>query len=704
LALGTTVPAWAQPAPPDDAASAADENTGDPPSVAGRVAEIAGTVSTHAADEDQWSPSVVNAPATAGDAFWTEPQSSASIEIGGDRIAMSESTELDINQLDQSQFTTTAPQGEIYLGLPTMAEGQVLTVNTPRGAVQITEAGQYEIAAGDTTNPTTVTVVTGGAHITSTGLDLTVGPRQTVSITGSDQFAGAAGPIQTDDFLQAQLSHDQPAPPPQAAPPQVRNMTGGSDLARYGNWQTTSDYGAVWYPNNVPTDWAPYRAGHWAYVAPWGWTWIDDAPWGFAPFHYGRWVSYGGRWGWVAAAPGAPVGVYPVYAPALVSFVDVGGSLLTGAAIGFAAGVLAGGGGVGWVPLGFREPFYPWYRTSPRYLQNINRISVVNVTNITINNYRTININNFRNVRAATVVPAGAMVRGQRLAGFARPLPPAVLAQTRPVFGRVPVPPSALTPGLTRNVARRYNVALPPHPVRPPAPGPVVRPAPPARPGTPPPRPPLRPAPGAGPGGIARPGQPGRPVPGPRPGLPALRPPGEGRPGAGQPGQAPGRPATGQPGLRPGAGAPVIPPAPRPTPAPGTRPAPVQPTEPTRPAMPTRPATPSRPPPSRPQRPTTPPATRPANPAPRPTPRPAEPRPAPTPPAPAPRPAPTPRPEPAARPVPRPAPAPRPAPRPEPAAHPTPAPRPQPAARPGPRPAPSSPRPAHPTPPPNPPN
>ena len=25
--------------------------------------------------------------------------------------------------------------------------------------------------------------------------------------------------------------------------------------------------------------------------APWGWTWVDDAPWGFAPFHYGRWVN-----------------------------------------------------------------------------------------------------------------------------------------------------------------------------------------------------------------------------------------------------------------------------------------------------------------------------------------------------------------------------------------------------------------------------
>ena len=45
--------------------------------------------------------------------------------------------------------------------------------------------------------------------------------------------------------------------------------------------------------------WAPYRYGHWVYIAPWGYTWVEDEPWGYAPFHYGRWVTVGGVWGWV---------------------------------------------------------------------------------------------------------------------------------------------------------------------------------------------------------------------------------------------------------------------------------------------------------------------------------------------------------------------------------------------------------------------
>src|SRR5207237_7754094 len=104
------------------------------------------------------------------------------------------------------------------------------------------------------------------------------------------------------------------------------------------------------------------------------WTWVDDYSWGFAPFHYGRWVYYGGYWGW---APG-PVYARPGYAPALVAW--FGGSNW-----GFG---LAFGGGYGWCPLGYGEPFVPWYGGSRHYFQRVN-ITNTRITNITYitNNY-----------------------------------------------------------------------------------------------------------------------------------------------------------------------------------------------------------------------------------------------------------------------------------------------------------------------------
>ena len=94
-------------------------------------------------------------------------------------------------------------------------------------------------------------------------------------------------------------------------------MTGAEDLDRYGHWESHPEYGPIWTPPPWCPGWAPYRYGHWAWIGPWGWTWVDDAPWGFAPFHYGRWVMVGGRWCW---APGRYV-ARPVYAPALVAWI-----------------------------------------------------------------------------------------------------------------------------------------------------------------------------------------------------------------------------------------------------------------------------------------------------------------------------------------------------------------------------------------------
>src|ERR1700746_2859511 len=111
-------------------------------------------------------------------------------------------------------------------------------------------------------------------------------------------------------------------------------------------------------PTSVDPDWAPYRDGHWAWIAPWGWTWVDEAPWGFAPFHYGRWAVIGGRWGWL---PGQIID-QPGYAPGLVAFIGDPGE-------GFAVAG-APGPAIGWFPLGPDEVYWPSYTRSPTYIRN----------------------------------------------------------------------------------------------------------------------------------------------------------------------------------------------------------------------------------------------------------------------------------------------------------------------------------------------
>jgi hypothetical protein len=173
--------------------------------------------------------------------------------------------------------------------------------------------------------------------------------------------AADAAHTRSDDFLLwVEKSDDQPP----SAPPSSRYVssqtTGYDMLDRYGRWDTLADSETVWFPTSVPDDWAPYRFGHWDSIAPWGWTWIDDQPWGFAPFHYGRWINVDGHWGWV---PGAVV-PHPVYAPALVAFIDTPGD---------SDGDPDGGPGVGWFPLGPDDDYAPWYDAGPAYVDGVNR-------------------------------------------------------------------------------------------------------------------------------------------------------------------------------------------------------------------------------------------------------------------------------------------------------------------------------------------
>ena len=458
-------------------AQAQTEATGtaqaDPPGRVGWLSQIAGTVSTRTTQDTDWSAATANLPVTSGDAYWTEPAASAGLDIGATHLAMDQSREFDVDTLDDTTLAATDAQGSVFLNVTTVQPGETYQITTPRGVVTIAQPGHYEIVSGDTTNPTLVTVVDGNASVQATGVaaTLTVQAHQTAQLTGSDTFQASVGAEQDDAFLTAQLA-PAPAPPPPPAssappPPVVAQMTGGSVLMTTGDWQTTPQYGNVWYPP-VQAGWAPYRHGHWGYVRPWGWTWIDDASWGFAPFHYGRWVQVGPRWGWIAAQPGIAVSVRPVYAPALVAFI---GGVTIGAAVG---------GSVGWIPLGPREVYRPPYHVSNTYIRNVN---VTNVTNVTTINTTTINnttINNYANRGAATVVPSTTMTSSQPVAQAARPVTPQQLAAARPVAAE-PVKPTATTAGVTPAVARQLK--LPPAPpaaakAKPAAPGPAVQPHP----------------------------------------------------------------------------------------------------------------------------------------------------------------------------------------------------------------------------------
>jgi hypothetical protein len=66
-----------------------------------------------------------------------------------------------------------------------------------------------------------------------------------------------------------------------------------------GSWIEVGNYGYCWQPDVAVADptWRPYADGYWAYTDD-GWTWVSYEDFGWATYHYGRWVRLA-DYGWV---------------------------------------------------------------------------------------------------------------------------------------------------------------------------------------------------------------------------------------------------------------------------------------------------------------------------------------------------------------------------------------------------------------------
>ena len=405
----------------------------DPPGRVARLNYTQGSVSYQVAGDTTWVDADLNRPLTTGDNLWADADSRGEVHIGSTAIRLSSQTGISFLTLDDRTVQIQLAQGTIEVHVRNLVSGDAFEIDTPNAALTLTEAGEYRIETDPNGNSTVVLVREGQGVVDGGGETYTLDAGQQYTFSGSDQltYDTAAAP-DFDDFENWCQSRDQLENNSESAKYVSRDVDGYYDLDQYGTWQADPDYGQVWIPTGVAAGWAPYRAGHWVFIAPWGWTWVDDEPWGFAPFHYGRWAYVRDRWGWV---PG-PVVVRPVYAPALVAFVGGGG---------FGVSVAFGGGltGVGWFPLGPRDVFVPGYQCSPRYFQTINvtNTRVVNVTQVT-NVYNTVVVNRdttrvdymySHNEVAITAVPRDTFVNARAVHGAAIGVTPEQIQNARAI-------------------------------------------------------------------------------------------------------------------------------------------------------------------------------------------------------------------------------------------------------------------------------
>ena len=421
---------------------------GDPPGRVGRLSQIDGDVTLRADRQDPGSPAAINWPISSGTIIDTERRSRAEVWIGSTAYRLADNSRAEFVAVNDQIVDLLLAEGTLAVTIRDRDQADDLQVSTPGGRVRFPGPGRYRIEVQP--DRTTVAAQAGSAEVDSGERPIVVRPGEMATFDERGLIGVDAAPY-GDDFdawVSAQDNRERSNAARRHVSPY---MTGYQDLDAYGDWGSAPDYGTVWYPRAVAADWAPYRDGRWAWVEPWGWTWVDAAPWGFAPFHYGRWVQVGGRWGW---APGT-YAARPVYAPALVGWVgDPGWNVRFG---------YASAPAVGWFPLAPREVYVPGYRTSPTYVRQINVAHVhdhAQIDRALRPEYRP-HYAHQEQPHAVTVVPSSMLREGKRInRNSVRPYDRNELGQA-PVKSRAPggdwlAPPASAARAAQRNEPERY--------------------------------------------------------------------------------------------------------------------------------------------------------------------------------------------------------------------------------------------------------
>ena len=349
-------------------AAPASAQSEDLPARVGRLADLGGSVYVSTEERvDDWVEALRNATITSGDNLWVGENGRAEIDYGGGQFRLAGDTNVHVARIDDQTLALFIAHGRVIVRVRVLDAGEAARIDTPNAQLALTRPGLYRIEVSEARPGTRLVVREGEATVFLPSGAQQVLPGQTANVEGPDATSVSirAG-YGLDGFDTWSADRDRRYERSRSASYVSRQMIGYADLDQHGRWDSSPEYGMIWYPTTVVSGWAPYRYGRWSWVGSYGWTWVDDAPWGYAPFHYGRWVHVGNRWGW---CPGGYV-ARPAWAPALVSW--YGGS-------GWAASVSFGAPVYGWVPLGWGEPYLPsWRNCSDRCWTRYNRPYAVN--------------------------------------------------------------------------------------------------------------------------------------------------------------------------------------------------------------------------------------------------------------------------------------------------------------------------------------
>ncbi|MCC7460977.1 MAG: hypothetical protein IT480_00805, partial [Gammaproteobacteria bacterium] len=309
LAGCVTTPAVAEsypePAPESAAVPVVDR--------AARLSYLDGAVRVALEGGSEWVEPRLNLTLTGGDRLRTDRDARAELRWDRGALRLDGGSQVELDRMNDAAVRIWLTRGVAAVRVRAIDEDDQVAVGTEAGIVEVLQPGEYRIEADDRGADALLIVRTGLAEFRAGERSYRVHAGEMLRLRrGSEGEARVGTAFARDGFdrwceerearlVRSVSSRYVPA-----------DMVGYEDLDAYGRWDFVAGFGYAWFPSGLAAGWTPYSHGNWMWVSPWGWTWIDSSPWGYAPYHYGRWMRHRGRWCWM---PG-PRHERPHYRPA----------------------------------------------------------------------------------------------------------------------------------------------------------------------------------------------------------------------------------------------------------------------------------------------------------------------------------------------------------------------------------------------------
>jgi len=300
--------AEAQTAPPVQQAQQTPQIQ--PPFRVARLSFILGDAKYHAPGEE-WETAEANLPIEE-DSHLATANGRAEVEFdSGAIVRLAENSEVEFTKLTPGNATNDMRYTEVTVVKGTLEvtagllEGDSLVIDVPGLHVTATPNSRFRVDTNQ--GDSWAAVLAGGVQIESDSGQTQISNGHTFHVTSTGQ-ASIEQNAPLDDFDRWASGRDQVLAQGLSQAEQYMEGAdqdysaydyGMADLSSYGNWTDLPDYGYCWQPYGVAFGWVPFFNGafvpirHHHHFA-----WMSHEPWGWLPYHTGRWINAGTR-GWM---------------------------------------------------------------------------------------------------------------------------------------------------------------------------------------------------------------------------------------------------------------------------------------------------------------------------------------------------------------------------------------------------------------------